>query len=217
MPQDPRDREIVRPSHSGGTPARERELRAQGRRTMRRLLEAGRAAFEQRGFHGARVDDVVSLAETSHGTFYLYFSNKEDLFRALARDAMHDIETVAAEFPAVGPDRGGRVALHGWVRRLCETYRAHAPVIRILGQAEVVGEEVWSENIRGLRRLSDAIAEGMRDGGAAHHDADLTALACLVMIEQVNHLAAAGVLMPPGDLVDRLTDITFSAFFASRE
>jgi AcrR family transcriptional regulator len=182
---------------------------------MRRLLEAGRAAFEQRGFHGARVDDVVSLAETSHGTFYLYFSNKEDLFRALARDAMQDIETVAGEFPAVGPDPGGRVALHGWVGRLCETYRAHAPVTRILGQAEVVGEEVWGENIRGLRRLSDAIAEGMRDGGATSRDADLTALACLVMIEQLNHLAAAGVRMPPGDLVDRLTDITFSAFFAS--
>src|SRR6266508_923112 len=69
-----------------GTPAQGRELRARGRRTMRKLLDAGVEIFARRGFHAARVDDIVKLAKTSHGTFYLYFSNKEELFRALARD-----------------------------------------------------------------------------------------------------------------------------------
>src|SRR2546430_348870 len=69
-----------------GTPAQGRELRARGRRTMRKLLDAGVEIFAQRGFHAARVDDIVKLAKTSHGTFYLYFSNKEELFRALAQE-----------------------------------------------------------------------------------------------------------------------------------
>ena len=62
-----------------GTPAQNRELRAQGRKTMRRLLDAGMRVFAERGFHAARVDDIVRAARTSHGTFYLYFANKEDL------------------------------------------------------------------------------------------------------------------------------------------
>src|SRR6058998_992775 len=67
-----------------GAPAQTRELRAQGRKTMRKLLDAGMRVFGERGFHAARVDDIVRAARTSHGTFYLYFASKEDLLRALA-------------------------------------------------------------------------------------------------------------------------------------
>src|SRR5580693_6848803 len=81
-----------RPSLGGGVPAQDRELRAQGKETVRKLLEAGMVEFELRGFHGVRVDDVVRRAGISHGTFYLYFSNKEDLFKALLKDALHDME-----------------------------------------------------------------------------------------------------------------------------
>ena len=62
-------------------------MRAQGRKTMRRLLDAGMRVFADRGFHAARVDDIVRAARTSHGTFYLYFTNKEDLLRALANES----------------------------------------------------------------------------------------------------------------------------------
>src|SRR5271169_3160927 len=102
----PPRKQLARPSLGGGTPAQDRELRAQGRETVRRLLEAGMVEFENRGFHGVRVDDVVRRAGISHGTFYLYFSNKEDLFKALLKDALHDMEIVAGDFrssPATGP------------------------------------------------------------------------------------------------------------------
>src|SRR5579862_4199122 len=82
----PPRKQPTRPSLGGGAPAQDRELRAQGRETVRRLLEAGMVEFEDRGFHGVRVDDVVRRAGISHGTFYLYFSNKEDLFKALLKD-----------------------------------------------------------------------------------------------------------------------------------
>ncbi len=51
---------------------------------MRRLLDAGMRVFAERGYHAARVDDIVRAARTSHGTFYLYFANKEDLLCTLA-------------------------------------------------------------------------------------------------------------------------------------
>ncbi len=62
-------------------PVQGRELRAQGRKTMSRLLDAGMRVFAERGVHAARVDDIVRAARTSHGTFYLYFPNKEALLR----------------------------------------------------------------------------------------------------------------------------------------
>src|SRR3989442_13609280 len=98
-----------RPPPRGGAPAQERELRAQGKKTMRKLLDAAMTVFEKRGYHAARVDDIVKVAKTSHGTFYLYFANKEDLFRALTADVAEEM-TGPSEPPAPisGTDAGYR-------------------------------------------------------------------------------------------------------------
>src|SRR3954467_9223583 len=102
----PRKQAAKRPALAavrGGGPAQERELRAQGRKTMRKLLDAGMTVFERRGYHAARVDDIVKLAKTSHGTFYLYFANKEDLFRALLTDAAGELTALSESLGDIGP------------------------------------------------------------------------------------------------------------------
>jgi len=262
-----------RPSLGGGRPAQDRELRAQGRQTVRRLLEAGLAEFDERGFQAVRVDDIVRRARTSHGTFYLYFSNKDDFFKALLRDALHDMGVITDAFPVVTRNDAGRVALRQWVHTFCETYAAHAAVIRILSQADVVGEEVWGDGLQLLFRLAEAITQGMTAaspnwqaparagdaggrasgrrgaaaraaaagqaagtdqapsageaagaGGAAGDEAgggqaaapaghaELTAVACLMMLERVNYLLSVEVRLPRDEMVDRLTAIIFAAF-----
>jgi AcrR family transcriptional regulator len=124
-----------RPSLGGGAPARDRELRAQGRQTVHKLLDAGLAEFDERGFQAVRVDDVVRRAKISHGTFYLYFANKEDLFKALLSDALVDMAALTDEFPVVTRNEAGQAALRRWVSAFCDTYAAHASVIRILSRA----------------------------------------------------------------------------------
>jgi AcrR family transcriptional regulator len=204
---------------------------------MCKLLDAGRTVFEERGFHAARVDDVVKAAQTSHGTFYLYFANKEDLFKALTLDALHDVEVIAAEFPRVTPDAAGRTALRDWVQRFCDIYATHATVIRILSQADVIGEDFFSDGLQLLFRLAEALTQGItgisatessasraapvREGdlpdppakftkGTAH--AELTALACLMMLERVNYLFSVGVKLPREEMIDRISAIIFAAF-----
>jgi AcrR family transcriptional regulator len=251
------------PSLGGGAPAQGRELGRQGRQTVQKLLEAGLAEFDERGFQAVRVDDVVRRAKTSHGTFYLYFSNKEDLFRTLLMDALHDMEIITGDFPVVTRNEAGQRALRGWVRSFCDTYAAHATVIRILSQADLVGEEVWGDGLQLLFRLAEAITQGMtaaaravgpspaaadrRDGagraadpagraadpagraagpaefaaadvaepaasdGLAEH-AELTAVACLMMLERVNYLLSVEVRLPREEMIDRLSAIIYAAF-----
>jgi AcrR family transcriptional regulator len=226
---------------------------------MRKLLDAGRTVFEERGFHAARVDDVVKAAQTSHGTFYLYFANKEDLFKALTLDALHDVEVIAAEFPRVTPDDAGRTALRDWVQRFCDIYETHATVIRILSQADVIGEDFFSDGLQLLFRLAEALTQGITSAagteagavasatgramlargddaarspredagpggdlpdpparftkGTAH--AELTALACLMMLERVNYLFSVGVKLPRAEMIDRISAIIFAAFHSA--
>ena len=209
----------LRPSVDGGVPALQRELGAHGRETVRRLLEAGRAEFEEAGFQAARVEDIVRRAKTSHGTFYLYFANKDDLFRTLLRDALVDMANITDEFPVVTSNEAGRAALRKWVESFSDTYAAHATVIRILSQAEIVGESVFSDGLQLLFRLSEAMTQGMTaagggpagDGLRTEH-AELTAVACLMMLERINYLLSAEVRLPKDEMMDRLAAIIYAAF-----
>ena len=170
------------------------------------------------------MDDIVRRARTSHGTFYLYFANKEDLFKALLRDALHDMAVITDAFPVVTRNAAGRAALRQWVHTFCETYTAHSAVIRSLSQAETVGEEVWGDGLQLLFRLAEAITQGMTavsregpagpagDGPVPAEHAELTALACLMMLERVNYLWSVEVRLPRDEMVDRLTAIIFAAF-----
>jgi AcrR family transcriptional regulator len=199
-----------------GRPAQGRELRAQGRRTLRRLLDAGLRVFARRGYHAARVDDIVRAARTSHGTFYLYFSNKEDLFKALLKDALHDMEIVAGDFPVVTSDETGLSVLRQWVRKFFRAYAAHATVIRILSQADLVPEEVFGDGLQLFFNIAESMTTGMTASAQAagrHQDkAELTAVACLMMLERVNYLISAEVPLPEEEMADRIADIMFAAF-----
>src|SRR5215469_4775273 len=204
-----------RPSLGGGEPARDRELRAQGRETLRKLLEAGTIEFEERGFNGVRVDDVVRRAGISHGTFYLYFSNKEDLFKALLRDALHDMEIVAGDFPVVTSDETGLKVLRQWVRKFSTAYSAHGTVLRTLSSANAPGE-MFADGLRLFFSITEAMTTGMtaaaEAAGKHQEHAELTAFACLMMLERVNFVITTEVQLPVDEMSDRIADIMFAAF-----
>src|SRR5260370_14527892 len=103
---------------------------------MRKLLDAAMVVFDKRGFHAARVDDIVKVAKTSHGTFYLYFANKEDLFHALAADAGAAMLALTSELGPIGPDESGYLALRAWLGPFGELYLHFGPVILVWTEAE---------------------------------------------------------------------------------
>jgi AcrR family transcriptional regulator len=54
--------------------------------------------FGERGLAGARLDDIARRAGVSKGTIYLYFPNKEELFREVVRAIVIDrLRQAAAE------------------------------------------------------------------------------------------------------------------------
>lgn len=52
------------------------------------LLAAALDLFVERGYAATRLEDVAKRAGVSKGTLYLYFENKEDLFKAVVRDGI---------------------------------------------------------------------------------------------------------------------------------
>ena len=52
------------------------------------ILDAALACFAERGFAATRLDDVARHAGITKGTLYLYFPNKEELFKEVVRQAI---------------------------------------------------------------------------------------------------------------------------------
>ncbi|WP_454721430.1 MULTISPECIES: TetR/AcrR family transcriptional regulator [Cupriavidus] len=66
---------------------------ARGQKTRAALLRAAEKVFGEKGYHAASISEITQEAQVAMGTFYLYFKDKEDIFRALVR---HMLELVRA-------------------------------------------------------------------------------------------------------------------------
>ena len=62
------------------------------------ILDAALSVFAERGLAAARLDDIAKLAGLSKGTIYLYFPNKEELFREVVRTSIVAYIARAEEF-----------------------------------------------------------------------------------------------------------------------
>ncbi|HEX6310342.1 MAG TPA: TetR/AcrR family transcriptional regulator [Acidimicrobiia bacterium] len=204
----------VTPDGRAGTPAQGRELRARGRRTMRKLLDAGAEIFADRGYHAARVDDIVKLAKTSHGTFYLYFANKEDLFRALATEVAEQMAGLAEGLPTIAPDESGYRALRDWLERFADLYEHYGPVIRAWTEAEIGGSEFGRLGTDVLAEFSRTLGGRVRRSTAADVDPQIAALALVAMIERFNYyVLARQVDVGRDQMLDTLAEVTHAGLF----
>jgi len=73
------------PASEGRTPPR-RQRRKDARPSE--IIEAAIEIFGERGFGAARLEDVARRAGVAKGTVFVYFSTKEDLFRAVAQSVL---------------------------------------------------------------------------------------------------------------------------------
>jgi AcrR family transcriptional regulator len=62
------------------------------------ICAAALEVFAEKGFAGARLDEIAHRAGVSKGTLYLYFKDKNELFREVVRDT-------------IGPDIGSAAAI----------------------------------------------------------------------------------------------------------
>ncbi len=109
---------------------------ARGQRTLRALLDAAAAEFGERGFHEGSISGITGRAGVALGTFYTYFSSKDEIYRALVSDMSGRVRDHVAPAIAAAPDplSGERAALEAFLRFAAE----HKELYRIIDESEFV-------------------------------------------------------------------------------
>jgi AcrR family transcriptional regulator len=101
--------------------------------TVNALADAGAAQFRARGYRSTSVDDIVESASVARGTFYKYFSDKQDLLAAVAAEIYGAGMTFAKRIAEVDPV-AKKSTLRPWLATYVEFYDKYSGCI-----------EAWAE------------------------------------------------------------------------
>lgn len=153
-----------------------------GERTLRKILDAAREEFGERGFSDSSIVAITQRAGVALGTFYTYFDSKEEVFSALVKDMSAQVRDHVA--PAFA---GAADAIDG-ERRALESFltfaREHRDVYRIIDEAEFVEPAAYRDHYettasRIAARLKTARNNGEIAGDLTDKDLDILAWAMM--------------------------------------
>lgn len=136
----------------------------------RQILAAALEVFGEHGLASARLEDIAKRAGLSKGTIYLYFPNKEELFREMVRQlVVAQLEGAEREFQSAtssATDALTQFMKQYWgfirSRQFAPLFRLiHAEIRNFPDLARFYSEEVIS---RGHRLVSSIIERGIAAG-----------------------------------------------------
>lgn len=138
----------------------EKRLTERGQRTRNRLIEAAMVVFAKQGFLETKITDITAEAEAANGSFYNYFTSKEEIFREV-------IEQVNARMFAVATNRMGEDAtpferIDHATRKYVEAYKADAGLITILEQVATFSPEFKAMRRETRHKFRDRTERGIR-------------------------------------------------------
>lgn len=114
-------------------------LTPRGKKTFESLVRHARVIFERDGFLKARIADIAELAGVSHGTFYTYFSTKEEIFYEVARELS---EQLFFEAYGQGPIDGTPIEkIAAANRRYLMVYKRNAAMMAVIEQVSTINDE----------------------------------------------------------------------------
>ncbi|MFZ6752473.1 TetR/AcrR family transcriptional regulator [Undibacterium sp. Dicai25W] len=166
------------------------------------LLAAALDLFVERGFAATRLDDVAKAAGVSKGTLYLYFSSKEDLFKAVVRESIvpliGEAEGMIGEFSGDSEELF-RAVMTNWWQNIGTTKLSGLPKLMMAEAgnfpelARFYQEEVVN---RGEKLVATMLARGMQRGEIREVDLEIDArllIAPMLMMMMWKH--SSGVCM----------------------
>lgn len=134
------------------------------------ILSAALEVFADRGFAATKLEDVARRAGVTKGTIYLYFANKEALFKALIRQTIVPViakgEAIAQAFTGSARDLFERLIREYW-RVVGETSLSSIPRLMIAeaGNFPELARFYYQEVVtRGHRLMEGVLARGIKAG-----------------------------------------------------
>jgi AcrR family transcriptional regulator len=97
--------------------------------TRQRILDAAVRVFAAKGYHEARVDDIVDASGTSKGAVYFHFPSKQEIFLALIDKFAGLLERNLSE--AIAAEEHGVAQVEAALRACLETFEKYQALAKV--------------------------------------------------------------------------------------
>jgi AcrR family transcriptional regulator len=124
---------VARSGMAGSAPSAVTPLTPRGQRTRTKVIKSARALFEKNGYLDTSINDIARHARVAYGTFYTYFSSKEEIFAEVVTALVADFRAIAHTEPRSGDGPAARIARAN--RAYLMAYQANAAMMAVLEQA----------------------------------------------------------------------------------
>jgi AcrR family transcriptional regulator len=183
------------------------------------IITAALEVFADRGFAATKLEDVARRAGVTKGTIYLYFENKDALFKALIRQTIVPViakgEAIAEAFTGPARDLFERLVREYW-RLVGETSLSNIPRLMIAeaGNFPQLARFYYEEVVtRGHRLMEGVLERGIKAGEFKKVNlAVATKLAMAPLLHAVVARRAFSACMPEGFDVPRYLDTHIDLF-----
>lgn len=157
-------------------------LTPRGRETAARLRDAARQVFAEAGYAAARVEDIVTVAGTSHGTFYTYYENKAAVLAGLIAQSSARLQAIAEAPWDVSDDL--RRTLEEVIGDFLEVYAEESDVVLAWIEAAATDPDFRSRLAVVRSDFVERVADNLRPAAeAGAHDPRTAANALVAMVE----------------------------------
>jgi AcrR family transcriptional regulator len=166
-------------------------ISARGARTRQALVQAARQVFERDGFLDTRITDITANAGVAAGTFYTYFTSKEDAFAAVMEEVNEEMlhprlrEIADRDDPAAVIEAANRAYLLA--------YRRNARLMALMEQVAQINGDFRRLRLGRARAFGERNAQAisrLQQRGLADPELDprLAAHALSGMVSRMAHL-----------------------------
>ena len=136
---------------------------ARGIKTRAKILAAAEQVFGSKGFHAASIAEITQFAEVSQGTFYIYFPDKEEAFRALVEHMGDETQAYIRNRTGAAQTRldAERLGLQAFLSFVAEHKNLYRIVLESLSVDEAIYRSYFSKfGALYQSRLGSAAANG---------------------------------------------------------
>lgn len=186
--------------------------------TRERIIESAKKVFTDKGYFATNVVDIIREAGCGHGTFYDYFSGKDEVLMAVLADFIEDLDRmnkasrVFMEKIAFNDIEGVKIIVSG----ITDLYIRHSEIHPLYMQAAQENEDIKKLFDHFRNSFADTLASKIEDmkkaGKCKNIDPAISAQVLVIMLGFVSLAYAGGnIACSAQELSENITRMIFGA------
>jgi AcrR family transcriptional regulator len=182
------------------------------------ILTHARDVFAKRGYHAAKIDDIVAAAGVARGTFYLYFEDKRAIFEEIVDRTFARLGMAIMRVDTDDPARSVAAQIEENIRRIVHALLEDPATTKILLSDAVGLDPAFDRKLISFyeevgKLLESSLADGQERGIVCPGDARVFSILTLgALKEMMYQVVMRGLEYPEEKIISQIFDFLSAGY-----